>query len=154
MKQLILAGISGLVLAAAPAGFAAADDSSAPLQVKNQQGLSYVSGGFGVEERERLAVMGKDDNLVLSFALRDGEYLGGAEVSIKDQTGKEILSTSADGPLFYAKLPTGVYKVDATVMGKTIEQTVHVPATGQVHAFFAWPAPPSTSLASAHTMAK
>ena len=54
----------------------------------------------------------------------------------------------------WAKLPTGVYKVDATVMGKTIEQTVHVPATGQVHAFFAWPAPPSTSLASAHTMAK
>ena len=82
--------------------------------------------------------MTADDNLALSFSLVNGHYLGGAEVSIKDHNGKELLEAAADGPLFFAKLPAGHYTVEATAMEKTITRSVNIPANGQAHIFFAW----------------
>ena len=102
-----------------------------------------------MEERAELKAMGKTDNLELSFALRNKDYLGSASVLIKDRNGTEILEAVSDGPLFLAKLPEGVYTVKATAMGKTLEQTVHVPSRGQVRLYFAW----EDSLAT-HTLAK
>lgn len=84
-----------------------------------------VSGGFGVEERENLRAMSKDDNLELSFALQNKDYLGGAKVLIKDGNGKDVLKTFSDGPLFFAKLPQGTCAVEATSLGQAQEQIVH-----------------------------
>ena len=100
--------------------------------------MPYASGGVGVEERDRLKSMATDDNLALSFALENGHYLGGAEVSIKDDKGKELLEAVSDGPLFFTKLPAGHYVVEATAMGKTITRAVHIASGGQAHIFFAW----------------
>jgi hypothetical protein len=108
------------------------------LQAKTYKGIPYISGGFGVEERENLRAMGKADNLELSFALQDKDYLGGAEVLIKDRNGREVLETASDGPLFFAKLPEGIYTVEATAMGKTLEQVAHLPSKGQARLYFAW----------------
>jgi hypothetical protein len=55
------------------------------------EGISYVSRGFGMEERENLGAMSKADNLELSFALQNRNYLGGGEVLIKERNGKEII---------------------------------------------------------------
>jgi hypothetical protein len=82
--------------------------------------------------------MAAGDNLELSFALTNGHYLGGAEVSVKDHSGKQLFETVTDGPLFFAKLPAGRYVVEATAMGKTITRAVDVSANGQAHIFFAW----------------
>ena len=46
-------------------------------------GIPYVSGGFGMDERENLRAMSKDDNLELSFAAQNENYLGGAKIFIK-----------------------------------------------------------------------
>jgi hypothetical protein len=108
------------------------------LKVQTENGIPFVSGGFGVEERAALQTLGTKDNLELSFALQNDEYLGGAKVLIKDERGEKVLETASDGPLFYAKLPTGTYTVMATALGKTMTRTVKVPATGRARLYFAW----------------
>jgi hypothetical protein len=82
--------------------------------------------------------MSQGDNLELSFALQNKDYLDGAEVLIKDRNGKNVLKTFSDGPLFLTKLPQGPYTVEATAMGQTQEQIVHVPSNRQAHLYFAW----------------
>ena len=42
-----------------------------------------------MDERENLRAMSKDDNLELSFAAQNGNYLGGAKVLVKTAGGKE-----------------------------------------------------------------
>jgi hypothetical protein len=109
-----------------------------PLQVQTAGDVRFVSGGIGADERDRLIAIGRNDNLRLSFARPDGDFLGGAEVEIKNHRGKEILATSTDGPLLFAKLPAGEYTVEATTMGQTLTRSVTVPAQGQTPVYFTW----------------
>jgi phosphosulfolactate phosphohydrolase-like enzyme len=106
--------------------------------VRTYNGIPYVSGGFGLEERADLRAIGKTDNLELSFALQNKDYLGGADVLIKDSNGKEVLDAVSDGPLFFTKLPAGKYTIEATAEGRTEKQVAQVPAKGQTRIYFAW----------------
>jgi hypothetical protein len=149
----ILVGTVGLILLGASPVFAnsLADSVSQP-EVKTYDGIPYVSGGFGLEERAELRKMGKTDNLELSFALKNKDYLSGANVLIKDDQGKQILKAVSDGPLFFTKLPVGKYTIEATAEGRTEEQVAQVPAKGRTQAYFAWqqsnPQPAAQKLAS------
>jgi hypothetical protein len=139
MKKILIRTVGLFLFAAAPVFAGSSTESlDSRLQVKTDNGIPYVSGGFGVDERENLRAMSKGDNLELSFALQNKDYLGGAEIAIKDRNGKEILEAVSDGPLFFTKLPAGTYTVEATAMGKTLEQVAHVPAKGQTQIHFAW----------------
>jgi hypothetical protein len=137
MKK-ILIGTMGLCLFASGVAFAGPSTVDSQLQVKTANGISHASGGFGLDERDNLRSMRKDDNLELSFALQNKDYLGGAKVLVKDTNGKEIIETVSDGPLFFAKLPAGTYTVEATTMGQTLKQMAHVPSKGQTQLYFAW----------------
>jgi hypothetical protein len=108
------------------------------LTVKTSNGVSYLSGGFGEDERERLRNIAGGDNLELSFALQTKQYLGGASVLIKDAKGNNVLEAVSEGPLFLVNLPAGSYTVEATAMGKTLKQAVHVPSKGHARVYFAW----------------
>jgi len=138
MKRHTIGIIGGCLLAAATARAAQVASADEYLQVQRFDDIPYLSGGVGTEERAKLRSLAADDNLALSFSLINGEYLGGAQVSIKGRDGKEVLAAAADGPLFFAKLPAGHYVVEATAMGNSITRAVNIPATGQAHIFFAW----------------
>jgi hypothetical protein len=138
MNKIIVGTVGLLLLGASPVFANSATDSGSRPKVQSYNGIPYVSGGFGLEERAKLRAIGKTDNLELSFALQNKEYLGGAEILIKNRNGKEVLEATSDGPLFFAKLPEGTYTVEATAMGKTLEQVAHVPAKGQTQIHFAW----------------
>jgi hypothetical protein len=125
--------------------------SSSAIDVEHYKGIPYVSGGFGIEERHAMATVGRKDNLELSFALQNKEYLGGAEVLIKDDRGNKVLETASDGPLFFAKLPEGKYTVMATALGRTLTRVVDVPDKGQARLYFTWKEPGSKA---APTLAK
>jgi hypothetical protein len=139
MKSIVIATTALVLFASGTASLAFSNEvpDSQP-QVKTHEGIKYVSGGFGVDERENLRAMSKDDNLELSFALQNKDYLGGAKVLIKDGNGKDVVKTFSDGPLFFAKLPQGTYAVEATAMGQTQEQIAHVPSNRQAQLYFAW----------------
>ena len=126
-----------LVLGVGSSSYASGISSSA-IDVEHYKGIPYVSGGFGIEERQAIAAMGRKDNLELSFALQNKQYLGGAEVLIKDSKGNKVLEAASDGPLFFTKLPEGKYTVTATALGKTLTRDVDLSNKGQARLYFAW----------------
>ena len=95
-----------------------------PIEKKDYQGIPYMSGGVGVDEREALATMGKDYSLKLMFALKNREYLSDVKVEISDSIGKKVIDAVADGPWFFTNLPPGKYTVTVTMMSKAQQNDV------------------------------
>jgi hypothetical protein len=138
MNKFVVGSVGLFLLGASPVFANSLTDFSSQPEVQTHNGIPYVSGGIGLDERAELRALSKTDNLKLSFALQNKEYIGGAEVTIKDSNGREILETASEGPLFFTKLPAGIYTVEATAMGETLDRTVHVPSEGQAQVYFAW----------------
>lgn len=129
-----------LLLPMAPALAQADRPIAADLSIQEQQGVRYVSGGVGQDEREALRALENDFNLRLTFALDSGSYLAGIEVRIADGDGQPVLTATSDGPIFLAALPAGRYTVAATAEGETRESSVQLGADGQRELIFRWPA--------------
>ena len=138
MNKLMIGTVGLFIFVASPVFASSLTDSDVQPQAKTYNGIPYLSGGFGVDERASLQGMSKNDNLELSFALKNRDYLSGANVLIKDDRGKEVLKAVSDGPLFFTKLPAGKYTIEATAAGRAEEQIAQVPATGRSRVYFAW----------------
>ncbi len=108
------------------------------VEVKNYGGVSYISGGIGMGEREELEAMGQNYDLKLVFAVQQGNYLSDVKVMIKGSSGNSVLEAASDGPWFYAQLPAGTYHVSATTMGKTITKVTRVTAGRRTQLNFVW----------------
>jgi hypothetical protein len=138
MNKIAIGSVGLFLLGASPVFANSVTDSVLQPEVQTYNGIPYMSGGFGLEERAELRAMSKSDNLELSFALKNKDYLSGADLLIKDDQGKDILKAVSDGPLFFTKLPAGKYTIEATAEGRTEEQVAQVPAKGQTRIYFAW----------------
>ena len=91
MKKIILPVIAHFVVLGLMASNFVSGVAAEELTVKTSNGFSYLSGGFGEDERERLRNITVGDNLELSFALQSKNYLAGANVLIKD--ARETMSS-------------------------------------------------------------
>lgn len=96
--------------------------------VQSSGGVSYVSGGVGLESIDQLTTLSRDFNLKLVFALNSGVYVSDVRVAIADTTGKSLLNATSDGPWFLTKLPAGNYQIVATFAGKAVTRRVAVGA--------------------------
>ncbi len=114
----------------------AADTSDAPLQPTQVNGITYITGGIGDEERAKLESEKHNYNLHITSAGKAGEYVGDTRIVIRDRKGNELLNVSS-GPLFYVQLPAGAYTIEARSDGETQERRVTV---GQKNSFlhFSW----------------
>jgi hypothetical protein len=66
-----------------------------------------------------------DNNLQLTFATqKTGAYRSDVQIDIADAKGSALLSVANAGPMFYAKLPPGTYRINASAEGKTFKRTV------------------------------
>ena len=102
-------------------------------------GVSYLSGGIGLDESEAIKSAEKDFALSLLFVqTKRGEYVSDVKVGITDKSGKTVLEAVADGPMLLATLPAGEYKLSAENEGKTLVKTVRVTGKGVVRAVFIW----------------
>jgi len=108
------------------------------VQPQTYQGISYLSGGIGEEERDALRQMDREYNVKLIFAAKDGVYVSNVNVTIEDGSGKKVLEAVSDGPWFYAKLPPGKYNVMAQVRGQTHKRVVEVGQKKQAQFQFSW----------------
>ena len=141
--------IFAAALALGLAGAAFAQDGLPPLQTSG--GVSYMTGGVGLDESDAIKAAEKDFNLSLLFAQnKRGEYLSDVKVSIADKAGKTVLKVVSDGPMLLVRLPAGAYKVSADHGGKTLVKTVQVAAKGVARASFVWEDRKSTRLNSSH----
>lgn len=97
--RLLICGM--LLITGVTLSHAAEQNDSFPVEQKVYQGIPYVSGGVGLEEREQFAAIGKNYNLKLVFAFKSGAYLSDVKVDISDSIGKKVLSAIAEGPWFF-----------------------------------------------------
>ena len=130
---LALMGATNLALAqtqtAAPAGSKTAE-ALGP-QVKQKDGVSYVSGGISDSGQAKAKELGKDMNLHLVFARASGgNYMADVAVTIADKSGKTVFELPSSDPLLFVKLPPGSYKVTAKADGKSQERMVEVSGKG------------------------
>ncbi|MFZ4537112.1 hypothetical protein [Propionivibrio sp.] len=120
-------------------GFLLADNTvSADTRQGSATAIPYVSGGIG--DDDPLANMTKDYNLHLIFATQgSGEYLADIKVVIEDSRGNKVLAVESPGPVFYAKLPAGNYRISADYQGKSLHKSVAVKAGRLSDLYFHWP---------------
>jgi hypothetical protein len=129
----------GLVLAmGAPARVSSAD--SVVKQVQTTDGVRYLSGGVGDDEETAIKKIGKEFDLRVTLATTSGEYLGGGNLEFRDPSGRKVLDAQAQGPLFFAQLPSGRYTVRATCAGaKSESRTLEVQEGRQTQVTFHLP---------------
>lgn len=136
ISVMVTTGICALlVLASWSPPSAAARDR---LDVHTTQGISYVSGGVGIGERNTLRAITGDYSLQLGFAQTSGSYLSGVDVEIQDAGGSPIVQAQSHGPWFFADLPTGTYTVRATTLGNTQQKVIRVADNRQKTLYFHW----------------
>ena len=117
-------------LAAAAIVLAACLTSTAALAAptpKQQNGITYINGGVGQEEQAAMQALRADYNLQLTFATKQsGAYRSDVQLDIMDTKGNTLVSAANTGPMFFAKLPPGTYRVSAAAEGKTFKRTVKI----------------------------
>ena len=117
-------------LAAAAVVLAACLTSTATLAAptpKQQNGINFVNGGVGLEEQAAMQALRADYNLLLTFATKQsGAYRSDVQLDIMDAKGGSLVSAANTGPMFFAKLPPGTYRISAAAEGKTFKRTVKI----------------------------
>ena len=96
--------------------------------IQTTGGVTYVSGGVGLESIDQLTALSRDFNLKLVFALNSGVYVSDVKVAIADAAGRPLLNATSDGPWFLTKLPAGNYQIAATFAGTAVTRRVAVGA--------------------------
>jgi len=120
MQRAFAAAAVVLAVSLSPAAFAA----PTPQQ---QNGITYINGGVGQEEQTALKSQRADYNLLLTFATKQsGAYRSDVQLDITDAKGTNLLSVANTGPMFFAKLPAGTYRISAAAEGKTFKRTVRI----------------------------
>ena len=122
MQRALAAAALLLAVSQTPAFAAAAQP-----QQKQQNGVSYISGGVGLDEQNAMNALRADYNLRLTFATRQtGAYRSDVQLDIADAKGNSVLSAASTGPMVFAKLPPGVYRISASAEGKTFKRSVRL----------------------------
>ncbi len=91
------------------------------LMATSDEGIRYLMGGIGSDERETIENLGTDYNVKFVFAEASGDYISDVRVVIDDLHGKRLAHVVTNGPWLYVKLPPGSYRVKATYAATPIE---------------------------------
>lgn len=116
-----------LLAAASSLAFPADEACCAAPQAQSANGIAYISGGIGEDERTALTAAAAGYNLKLVFADRSGgHFLSDVKVGIRNAKGEPVLDAVSDGPWFFVKLPPGSYRVSAAAEDKSLTRGVTV----------------------------
>ncbi len=85
-----------------------------PMVKQTTDGISFITGGIGKDERAELRQQFKDYTLRLEIANKKGEYLYKARISLLDAQGKQLLEIDTEGPWLLVDLPAGQYTAVVT----------------------------------------
>lgn len=115
-----------------------ADYAATQAMEKSYQGVRYLSGGIGDEERNEVLAREKDFNLKLLFAEKAGAYVADVHVVVLNAKGQVVVEELSGGPFFLTALPAGNYRVKVTAKEKTQQATLLVPGKGRRTMTFFW----------------
>lgn len=102
-------------------------------------GVAWMTGGAGQDEREAMQAQAREYNLAMTFANRtSGAFRADVSVQVYDARGEVVLAARDAGPLLFARLAPGTYRVSAKALGRTQSQQVAVPHEGTRELYFYW----------------
>jgi len=102
------------------------DTAGVQIQQEQQNGISYLSGGIGLDEA-RFVQHSHGYNLHMSFSVGPAnEYLPDVSVVVQNAQGHSVFSLDQAGPLVYVQLPPGKYTVVTTRNGQERRNTVDI----------------------------
>ena len=104
-------------------------------QGTTDQGIPYVTGGVGDDERAAMDGLSAHYNLKLEFARKDRALLGDVRVAL---TGPATVDVVSEGPVLMLRLPPGDYAVTAVAGGVAKTTTVGIGQTGMRSATLFW----------------
>ncbi|MBA5603963.1 carboxypeptidase regulatory-like domain-containing protein [Duganella sp. FT3S] len=111
----------------------------APAMAADAQQVPFLNGGVGEDQQQEMLAARKDYNLLLTFATRgSGEYVSDVHLTVTDHEGKAVLQLNGAGPLVYARVAPGNYKVEAVARGVTQTQAATVAKQGARDLYFYW----------------
>jgi len=106
---------------------------------QQQNGVSYINGGVGQEEQSAMRAQRADYNLLLTFATKQsGAFRSDVQLDITDAKGATLLSAANTGPMLYARLPNGTYRISAAAEGKVFKRSVKIGGPGPKEITLHW----------------
>lgn len=96
------------------------------LTTNTANGISYLTGGVTVDERQEMTDQRKNFSLLLKFAAKSGRYLGDVAVNITSGKGAAVFDSTTDGPWLLVNLPAGSYTLKATSGGVSQSQKISI----------------------------
>src|ERR1051326_1235423 len=138
----VIAGL-GIARVVVLASIGAAESAAIP--ERTTDAVPYVTGGIGADQVEGMAARSAEYDLKVVFALEGSSgtghraFLADVGVRIFEATGREILAVDHAGPLLFAKLPPGRYRVESTFGEMLVTQVADVAERRQTRLAFYWP---------------
>ncbi|WP_343047411.1 hypothetical protein [Pseudomonas akapageensis] len=115
------------------------DPTAVQLQPLQQNGITYLSGGIGLDESTAMKQIRGGYNLRMTFATGpQDQYLPVDKVMIQQPNGQSVLTLNDVGPYLYVQLPPGQYTVVSTSNGQEKRQNVAVDSSGAKSVVFHW----------------
>ena len=112
--------------------------SAAAPAAPQQAGPEVIVGGVGSASQQVMRQVAPQYGLGMTFATRSGDYLADVDVVIRDQQGRQVVSTVSEGPMMLVDLPGGRYQVEATYQGQELQRQVTVPESGHRQLLMHW----------------
>ena len=110
--------------------------------VEQERAITYLNGGVGEDEAQYMRRTAKDWPLRLTFSeSKDNEFVANVGLLVTDLRGTPYLQLSGAGPMTYARLPAGKYRVTARFNGKSETREVTIDGKAGQDVNFHWPAP-------------
>ncbi len=134
-RRALLGSLPAAALLAASAPACAREEQIAA----QPQQATYVNGGVGREDEQHMRRIARDWPLRMLFSERkDNEFVADVSLLITDTSGKPYLRLGSAGPMTYAKLPAGEYRVTARFRGQPETQRVALDGKSGRDVYFHW----------------
>lgn len=96
------------------------------LTTNTANGITYLTGGVTLDERQEMAEQRNKFSLLLKLAAKSGRYLGDASVVVTNGKGATVFESTTDGPWLLVNLPAGSYTLKATSGGVSQSQKISI----------------------------
>ena len=113
-----------------------------PMHDMHAGDVSYLTGGIGSLEAERMREAAKDYALEIVFVQKLKqleEFISDVKVQIQDAQKNTVLDVITEGPFLLVNLPNGKYIITAEFNGDIKQQKVNVAAKKHQKIVFWWP---------------
>lgn len=100
---------------------------------------TYLNGGIGADEEQMMRKAAKDWPLRMIFSERkDNEFVADVRLLVTNAKGAPVLMLHGAGPMTYAMLPAGKYRISASHKGQTETREVTLDGKTGRDVYFHW----------------